>query len=63
MDNLIYAEEVDAQKDVILNHWYAGKDRQNIKPNKLVTYETTMDFIKNATDSVAPIFQAYFGSR
>jgi len=59
LDNLVYAREVDAQKDVVLNHWYTGKDRQNIDANKFITYELTMDFIKNARDSIVPIFQAY----
>jgi len=62
LDDLIYAKEVDTQKDVVLNYWYAGKNRQDIKSNKLITYELTMDFIKNATDSVVPIFKKYFES-
>jgi len=60
LDGLVYAKEVDMQRDVTLHRWYADKGRQDIKSNKHVTYELTMDFIKNATDLVIPIFQVYF---
>jgi len=57
LPNIIYATEIEKQKDVILNSWYKGKERQDISSNKIRTYESEMDFIKNATDFVALIFQ------
>jgi len=54
---IIYAAELDKQKDNILNSWYKDKERQDISTNKIRTYESEMDFIKNATDFVTLIFQ------
>ncbi|MCL2407576.1 MAG: hypothetical protein FWC95_06565 [Defluviitaleaceae bacterium] len=54
--NIIYATEIEKQKDDILNLWYKDKARQDISSNKIRTYEGEMDFIKNATDFVAQIF-------
>ena len=57
LPDIIYATEIDKQKDNILKSWYQDKERQDISSNKIRTYETEMDFIKNATDFVARIFQ------
>jgi len=57
--NIIYAAEIDKQKDLILNSWYKDKERQDISSNKIRTYENEMEFIKNATDYIVPIFQEY----
>jgi hypothetical protein len=62
LDGLVFAEEVSRHKDIILNDWYTGKERQDIKTNKLVTCELTMDFIKNATNSVVQVFRTYFAA-
>jgi len=55
--DIIYAAEIDKQKDNILNSWYKDKERQDISSNKIVTYEREMDYVKNATDFVALIFR------
>lgn len=55
--NMIYATEIDQQKVNILDLWYKDKIRQYISENKFMTYEKTMDFIKNATDFIAINFQ------
>lgn len=55
--NLIYAAELDIQKDYILNSWYKGKERQDVSANKIRTYEGEMDFIKKASDFVFEIFR------
>jgi len=57
--NIIYAIEIDKQKDNILNSWYKDKERQDISSNKIRTYEGEMDFIKKATDFIVHIFQEY----
>ena len=57
LPDIIYAPEIDKQKDNILNSWYKGKERQDIASNKIRTYENEMEFIKNAADFAACIFQ------
>lgn len=59
LPNIIYATEIDKQKDIILNSWYKDKDRQDISSNKIRTYESEMNFIDNATDFVGRIFQEH----
>ena len=56
LPNIIYATEIEKQKDVILNSWYKGKERQDVSSNKIRTYEGEIDFIENATDFVTQIF-------
>ncbi|MCL1794026.1 MAG: zinc dependent phospholipase C family protein [Oscillospiraceae bacterium] len=54
---LIYAAELDRQKDNILRFWYRGKERQDISSNRIRTYGGEMEFIANATDFVANVFR------
>ena len=56
---IITATEIDKHKDSILYSWYKDKERQDLSSNKIRTYESEMDFIKNATDFVEPIFHEY----
>lgn len=60
LPNIIYAEEIDKQKNNILNLWYKDKERQDISSNKVRTYQSEMDFIKNAADFVVTVLQNYF---
>ena len=55
LPGVIYATEIEKQKDLILNTWYMGKERQDVSSNKIRTYEGEMDFIKNATGYIALI--------
>ena len=55
----IYAAEIEKQKDNILNIWYAGKERQDLTSNEVVTVEIIMNFIKNAVDFVALTLQEH----
>ena len=57
LPGIVYAEETDKLKDSILNSRYKDKERQDLSSNKIRTYESEMDFIKNATDFTALIFQ------
>ena len=57
LPGMVYAAEIDMQKVNILDLWYKDKNRQDISSNKFMTYENTMDFIKNATDFIAVNFQ------
>jgi hypothetical protein len=52
MEGLIYASEIEKQKDYILNIWYADKERQDLSSNEIVTVEIIMNFIKRATDFI-----------
>ena len=53
---IIYAAELDKQKDNILHSWYKDKERQDISSNKIRTYDGEIEFIKNATDFVKLVF-------
>ena len=59
LPNIIYAAEIDKQKDLILNSWYKGKERQDLLSNKVRTYDNEMDFIKNTTSFVVDILNEY----
>ena len=50
LKDIIYATEIEKQKDNILNIWYSDKERQDLTSNEIVTVESTMNFIKNAVD-------------
>ena len=55
--DIIYATELDRQKDNILNLWYKDKEHQDIVSNKIRTYESEMDFIKNATEFISLVLK------
>jgi len=57
LPEIVYASEIEQQKDNILNLWYKDKCRQDISLNKVVTYENEMEFIKNASEFVMLDFQ------
>ena len=57
LENIVYAAEIDKQKDNILNRWFKDKERKDISGNSIKTYEGEMNFIKAATDFVALVFQ------
>jgi hypothetical protein len=46
---LIFADEVEMQKDYILNRWYRDKERPDFTDHKFVTVESIMKFIEDAT--------------
>lgn len=58
--NLIYAAELDKQKDNIFNVWFKDKERPDISYHKVITYESTMNFINNATDFIILNFREHF---
>jgi len=57
--DIIYAAEIEKQKDNILNIWYADKERQDLTLNEVVTVEIIMNFIKNAVDFVMLTLQEH----
>ena len=61
IEGIIYAAEIEKQKNNILNIWYADKTRQEITSNKIVTMDIIMDFIKNAVDFVVITLGEQFG--
>jgi len=56
---LIYAKELDAQKDNILHSWYKDKEYPDISTNTVRTYAGEMELIQNATAFVEGIFQEH----
>ncbi|ANW98940.1 hypothetical protein CSTERTH_07845 [Thermoclostridium stercorarium subsp. thermolacticum DSM 2910] len=52
LDNIVSAEEIAKHKENILHNWYKNKKHQDLSENKLVTVESTMKFIKDATDFI-----------
>ncbi|MDR1690120.1 MAG: hypothetical protein LBS21_16180 [Clostridiales bacterium] len=59
LPGIIYAEEIDKQRDLILNSWYEGKERQDLSSNKVRTYENELNFIKTATNLIESDFREY----
>ncbi len=52
LEDIILAKEIELQKINILRNWYAGKDRQDLSLNEIVTYSGTMDFVENAAEFI-----------
>lgn len=49
LNDIIFAEEIEKHKKNILYNWYKDKEHQDISSNKLVTIESTMNFVGDAT--------------
>ena len=49
---IIFSEEIKKHKENILYRWYKDKEHQDLSRNETVTMESTMDFIKNATEFI-----------
>jgi len=60
LPSIIYATEIEKQKDNILNIWYADKRWQDLTSNEIVTIEIIMNFIKNAVDFIMLTLQKHF---
>ena len=56
---IIYATEIEKQKDNFLNIWYADKKRQDLTSNEVVTVEIIMNLIKNAVDFIVLTLQEH----
>jgi hypothetical protein len=59
IQDIIYSDEIDRQRDLILYSWYRDKERQDLSSNKIRTYDGEMVFIKNAANFVSSIFSEY----
>lgn len=55
LNDIIFAEEIEKQKENILYNWYKDKEHPDISSNKLVTIESTMNFVEDATNFIASI--------
>ena len=53
LDNIIYANEVEKQKENILCHWFKDKEHQDISSHKIVTIDSTLKFIDEAAGFVS----------
>jgi len=49
---LKYPDEIEKHKENILYNWFRGKARQDISSNALVTIESTMNFVEEATQFI-----------
>lgn len=52
---IIYAEEIEKHKENILYNWYKNKEHQDTSINKLVTIDSTMLFVEDASKFVISI--------
>ncbi len=52
LDGIIFAEEIERHKENIINNWYKDKEHQDISSNKLITIESTMTFVEDATNFI-----------
>jgi hypothetical protein len=52
LNDIIFAEEIEKHKENILYNWYKNKEHQDISSNKLVTIESTMNFVEDATNFI-----------
>ena len=57
LPEIIYAGEMNEQVNNILNLWYKDKKRPDIASNTIVTYESNMDFIKEASGFAADVLR------
>ncbi len=55
INDIIFAEEVDKQKENLLYKWYKDRGYPDTSSNKVVTIESTMKFIEDATDFIMSI--------
>lgn len=53
LNDIIFAEEIEKHKENILYNWYKDKEHQDISSNKLITIESTMNFVEDATNFIA----------
>jgi hypothetical protein len=52
LGDIIFAEEIEKHKENILYNWYKNKEHPDISSNKLVTIESTMNFVEDATNFI-----------
>lgn len=52
INDVIFEEEIEKHKENILYNWYKGKEHLDISSNKLVTIQSTMNFVEDATNFI-----------
>lgn len=52
LNDIIFAEEIEKHKENILYNWYKDKEHQDISSNRLVTIESTMNFVEDASNFI-----------
>ena len=55
----VKAKEIEKHKENILYNWYKDKKHQDTSSNKIVTIESTMNFIKDAADFISNRINLY----
>ncbi len=58
IDGIIYAEEIEKHKENVLYNWYLNKEQQDTSANKLVTIDSTMLFVEDASRFIISITNA-----
>ena len=56
VEPLIFAMEIEQQKEHILNGLYTGRQRHDVSQNVDITYESMIEFIENAAAYVLGVF-------
>lgn len=52
LENIIFADEINEHKANIVHNWFKGKELQDLSSNELVTVQSTMKFIDEATEFI-----------
>jgi len=63
LPDIVFTDEIDKQKDLILNSWYVDKERPDLSRNMHVTCDNMEEFINNATGYIVSIFNTVIGER
>ena len=53
VEKIIFADEIEEQKINILHRWFTDKELQDVSLNEVVTYDSTIQFINNASQFVS----------
>jgi len=61
LPDIVFAEEIDKQRDLILNNWYVDKKHPDISRNMHVTRDNMNELIEGATGYIVRIFNTAIG--
>lgn len=59
LNDIVFEEEIEKHKENILYNWYKDKKHQDTSSNKIVTIESTMNFINDAADFISKKINLY----
>lgn len=59
VNSIVFEEEIEIHRNNILYNWYKDKKPQDLSSNKIITIESIMNFIKDATDFISKKINLY----